>query len=174
MKLLNHRIIVIPLILIFISSYQIVGGQSSSEIIPFERINQITPGVSTYSDVEKLLGTPEKIRTQKKEKVAGVKVGGNKVIEYPSLGIGIIFSGSKTAPDSVVDGIWVETPFSGRSPNDLYIGMPKREATLILARNYHLELNLCDSMFLAKEKGMDDKFQVWFEDDRLIRMKIFR
>jgi hypothetical protein len=134
----------------------------------------VEPGHTRYAEAIRLLGRPEKAETTKEEEVAGVKVGGNRVVSYPSRGIFFIVSGVEAGlAGSVIDGIYVEPPFKGKTPNGLYLGMPKKEALEICDRDYYRTTDLGSSCFFATERDGDSRFQLWFTDGRVSRMKIF-
>ena len=78
-----------------------------------------------------------------------------------------------TASDSVVEGVYVEAPFKGKSENGLHIGMSRKDALSVCDRDYCRTMDTGRSYFFALKKGGYDPFQIWFENDQLIRMKLF-
>ena len=144
------------------------------EIVAFKHVMSIEPGHTKYAEAIKWLGQPEKAETTKEEEVAGVKVGGVRILSYPSRGIFLIISEEGSGPaDPVIEGIYVESPFKGKTPNGLHLGMPKKEALEICDRDYFRTTDLGSSCFFATERNGDSRFQLWFTDDRVSRMKIF-
>ena len=152
--------------LVFQASY--AGNEVKEEIIPFHSVNGVIPGFSNYSDIENQYGPPEEIEVQKKREVLGITVGGNKVIHYRSKGISFL-----VRKDLIIEGIYVEKPYKGRSPSGLFIGMSKNDAIGIIMENYHIVLGTGESLLIAKSDKHTDNFQVWFKNDVLTRMKLF-
>lgn len=144
------------------------------QIVAFKHVMSVEPGHTRYAEAIKLLGRPEKAETTKEGEAAGVKVGGVRVLSYPSRGIFFIISEEGSGPaDPVVEGIYVEPPFKGKTPNGLYLGMPKKEALEICDRDYYRTTDLGSSCFFATERDGDSRFQLWFTDGGVSRMKIF-
>lgn len=154
------------------------------EIVPFKHIVSIEPGRTTYSAVVKQLGEPERVTTKTvaiDERAASVidvrtlrdleRLPSMTILSYPSRGIKVLVP--STSSDSVVDSIWVEAPFKGKSENGLHIGMSQKDALSVCERDYYRTLEAGSSCFFALKKGGYDPFQIWFENDRLIRMKLF-
>jgi hypothetical protein len=135
-----------------------------NQIIPFEHINGIKPRYTKYSDVLKLFGRPSNsIYTQ----------DNIKLINYIEMGLTIIIDEKNDATDPIVDSLFVEYPFDGKSINGLFIGMPQEEALKICSRYYFKKGDYGDSQTFSKLKDSYDSFQLWFNDDILIRMKLF-
>jgi hypothetical protein len=144
------------------------SNQYQNKIIPFHSVNGIIPGFAKYSDIEKQYGIPEEIEVTKKEKVAGITVGGNKIIHYRSKGLSFLIS-----KNSVVEAIYVERPYAGKSPCGLFLGMTKKAAIKIINKNYYIAIDLNKSLLIAKSSKHANNFQVWFTDGILTRMKLF-
>lgn len=132
-------------------------------IIPFDRVDRIAPGRTRASEVVAAYGKARKVKRE----------GTTEIHSYPSRGMTLIYDRTRPAADPIVDGIYVESPWAGRSPNGLRLGMPRDEALAICRRDYVQKLDLGTSFYFASTAGGDSKFQLWFEGDRLIRMKIF-
>lgn len=144
------------------------------QIVAFKHILSVEPGHTTYAEAIRLLGRPEKAEMSKEEEVAGGKVGGTKIVSYPSRGIFFIIAREDSdSADPVISGIYVESPFRGMTPNGLRLGMPKKKALEICDRDYFRTTDLGSSCFFATERGGDSRFQLWFTRGRLSRMKIF-
>jgi hypothetical protein len=147
---------------------------TAHEIVAFKHVMSIEPGHTKYAEAIKLLGQPEKAETTKEREVAGVKIGGTQILSYPSRGIFFIISEEGQGPAGpVIDGIYVESPFRGKTPNGLHLGMPKKEALEICDRDYFRTTDLGDSCYFATTRDGDSRFQLWFTDGRVSRMKIF-
>lgn len=155
------------------------------EIVPFKHIVSIEPGRTKYSAVLKQLGKPEQVEVstfQADQKLLD-RVDDHRtrqmlergvswtILSYPTRGIRVIVPSSSS--DSVVDSIYVEAPFKGRSENGLHLGMSKKDALSVCDRDYFRTMDLGSSYFFALKKGGNDPFQIWFENDQLIRMKLF-
>lgn len=144
------------------------------EFVPFKHIAGIEPGWTTQSQVVEMLGQPEETEVTKVEDVAGIKVGGNKILKYPSRGLFLIIGKDDLEQrDPVVNGIFAEAPFRGSSPSGLTLGMPRADVLRICNRDYFLTTNLGDSVFFATERNGDSRLQLWFTDDKLSRAKIY-
>jgi len=88
--------------------------------------------------------------------------------------VSVLIAKEKAAQaDPVIDTIMVEAPYKGQSPNGLSIGMPWKRALEILKRDYHVEMTLDGSMNFAEKSGGRGDLQVWFENDKLTRVKLF-
>lgn len=149
-------------------------SQVPFEIVAFKHIVSIEPGHTKYSEAIKLLGQPEKSETSEEREVAGIKVGGTKTVSYPGRGIFFIISKEQVrSADPVIDGIFVESPFKGKTPNGLHLGMQKKDALDICDRDYFRTTDLGGSCYFATERDGDSRFQLWFTDGRVSRMKIF-
>ncbi|MBI2286794.1 MAG: hypothetical protein HYU79_05040 [Nitrosomonadales bacterium] len=139
-------------------------------IKPFHSINGIMPGLTKYSEAEAKLGTPDEIEVPKKLEVAGIEVGGNRIVHYRAKGISLLLTDNA---DAIVEGIYVEAPYRGRSENGLYLGMKKIDALAIVQRDYHITMDLGESILVAKDPDHTDSFQLWFTADVLSRVKLF-
>ena len=139
-------------------------------VIPFHSIEGIIPGLTRYSAIKRIYGEPKDIEVSKVEVVAGVKVGGTRVIHYRRMGISFVL---ESGVDPTVDAIYVEAPYKGRTPNGLFLGMEKGDALKIIERDYFISQDLGESLLVARSEKHSDSFQVWFADGRLIRMKVF-
>jgi len=138
---------------------------ADDKIIPFHSVNGLIPGLSTQKEAVKQLGPAEQLESS----------GETKIVSYASRGITLIFSVAQSnTPDPQIDSIYVEVPYPGRTPNGLYLGMPKRSALEILRKDYTVSDDLGDSLLFSVGDGSARLFQVWFEDDVLIRMKLFK
>ncbi len=148
--------------------------EGEGEIQPFRHIYNIVPGESRQSAALKMLGDPRRVEITEIWEVAGVKGGGNKKLHYTDRGIFLLISSKNIdEPDPVIDAVWVEAPFKGRSANGLYLGMPRDEALRICRRDYHETDDLKESFLFARRPGEDSDFQIWFKNGKLMRMKIF-
>ena len=145
-----------------------INKQLQNSIIPFHSVNKIIPGLSNYLDVEKLYGPPEEIDISKKETVSGITTGGNRAIHYYKRGLSFLLT-----KDAIVEGVYVELPYNGKTPNGLYLGMKKTDAVEIIRKNYYISYDLGESLLIAKTKAHTDNFQVWFTAGILTRMKLF-
>ena len=170
----NKLLILILGIVYFTSPSFAEKSKEESSFIPFKHINGIIPGVSKISEAIKVLGEPTGIEFTETWEVSNVKGGGNKKFEFREHGIFIIVSKPNVAEKTqIVDSIFAEAPYHGRSPNGLYIGMPKKEALEICRRDYIEKLDLENSIFFAQEPEGDDDLQLWFEEEKLIRVKLY-
>ena len=145
------------------------------QIKPFHSINGLILGECTLGDLTFLLGSPEEEEITPTKEMAGDKYGGNKVVKYISRGIfAIIEENEVLKSDSKIDGIYVERPFSGVSPEGLYLGMPQKDAMQILKKNFILNYEDDPTYIFWKNERDAQDFQIWFEDEKLIRMKVER
>lgn len=150
------------------------AAPAAYQMVAFKHVMSVEPGHTTYREAIKLLGRPEKAAVSKGEGAAGVKAGGAEIVSYPSRGIFFLISGEAAgSADPLVEGIYVESPFRGRTPNGLRLGMTKKEALEICDRDYFRTTDLDSTCFFATERDGDSRFQLWFTDGRLSRMKIF-
>jgi hypothetical protein len=152
------------------------GAQENRDIfVPFEHISGINPGEAHLSDVIKLFGEPQQVKITEKSEVADIKLGGVKLIKYNNLGLTFLIAPERIDDaDPIIDSVYAEVPYPGRSPNGIYLGMPREDALEICRRDYHQTEDLGSSIYFAKKAGGESDFQVWFVDDTLIRIKIFR
>ena len=145
------------------------------QIKPFYSINGLVLGICSLEDLTFLLGPPEEEEITPVTDLGGDKNGENKVVKYFSRGIfAVIDEENSLKSNPKIDGIYVELPFSGVSPEGLYLGMSKKDAIRILKKNYCLNYEDDPTyIFWKNEKDAQD-FQVWFEEEKLIRMKVER
>jgi len=150
------------------------GPGATQAFEPFKHIGGVVPGVTRRSAVLTAFGKPEKTEVTEKRKLAGKEFGGDTWLEYGSQGVSVLITKENSGQaDPVIDSIMVEAPYGGRSPNGLSIGMPWKKALEILKRDYHLDSDLDGSMNFAEKPGGKPDLQVWFENDKLTRVKLF-
>jgi hypothetical protein len=147
------------------------GGGSA--FVPFESVDGIVPGTTKYSEVERRFGRPDEVEVTERKVVAGMHLGGNSIAKYTTRGMCFIFV-EPVDTDPVVDGIYVEAPYAGRTANGLFIGQPEADARAVIERDWFITNDLGASVLIAKARGGDSDLQVWFQDGRVSRMKIFR
>ena len=156
---------------------QTKGGLEKEDTInPFEHVNGLTPGVSKLQDAVLILGIPEATEITPKEIFEELELGGDKLVKYLTRGIYLIISSSHVDEKNlIVDSIYVQSPYKGKTPGGLYIGMPKEKALQILSTRYHFVADYGGSMDFHRTSDEKDNqdFQVWFEGKKLIRMKVF-
>jgi hypothetical protein len=150
-------------------SARAADDHSTDQIIPFHSVNGFIPGLARYSTVESAYGAPDEIEVPKRRVVAGIAVGGNRIVHYTKRGMHFLLSEDA---DPVIEGIYVELPYAGRAPNGLFLGMAEGEARAIIRRDYHVARDLGDSLMLASDPESEDRFQVWFEGGRLVTMRL--
>ena len=139
-------------------------------IKPFHSINGIMPGLTKYSDAQSQLGPPDEIEVPKEREVAGIMVGGNRIVHYRAKGLSLLLTDNG---DAIVEGIYVEAPYRGRSENGLHLGMKKIDALAIVQRDYYITMDLGESILVAKDPAQTDSLQLWFTADVLSRVKLF-
>ncbi|WP_298248276.1 toll/interleukin-1 receptor domain-containing protein [uncultured Christiangramia sp.] len=137
-----------------------------SQIIPFEHVDGIKPGLTKYSDIIKLFGRPDDSIISEK---------GSKLIKYLDKGISLIVDKGWENIDPIIDSVIVYPPYSGKSPNGLYIGINKEKALEIVDNDY-VKTYPSDKIFLYGITEIDRKsdFQIWFDAGKLSKMKIFK
>ena len=138
--------------------------RSKNEVVPFGHVNGLVPGRSTYKEVVDKMGPPTPAEDS--------EPGDTTVMRYPARGISILLPLGTPGPATRVQAISIEAPFDGRSPEGLYIGLAKETALRIIRANWHINLDLEDSVLVAKTADDDFAFQVWFEGGKLIRMQL--
>jgi hypothetical protein len=167
-------LVTLPLALSFFGTItthaQTSSKQPNNTIVPFHSVNGFMPGLTRYSDVARLYGPPEEIEVPKEKVVAGITTGGNRIIHYRTRGISFLLTSES---DAIVEAIYVEPPYDGRTSNGLFLGMKKSDAIRIIERDYHISLDLGESLLIAKSPNHTNNFQVWFGGGMLTRMKLF-
>lgn len=106
----------------------------------------------------------------KEREVEGIKVGGNRILHYRAKGISLLLTDDA---DAVVESLYVEAPFRGRSENGLYLEMKKTDALAIVQRDYHITMDTGESILVAKDPDHTDSLQLWLSGDVLSRIKLF-
>jgi hypothetical protein len=146
------------------------------DIVPFRSVGPLVLGEARYRDLLIAFGVPEVDETAPLDDGLGTETGGNRVLCYATRGIGVVFAGPVVTPDDIIDGIYVEAPNLGLGPDGLHLGMRKEAAMKTLTSRYAISLKICEGevIFFAEVPGGSSKFEVWFEGERLIRMKNFR
>ncbi|MEW5725851.1 MAG: hypothetical protein AB1896_22260, partial [Thermodesulfobacteriota bacterium] len=137
-----------------------------SAIVPFQHVDGLVPGRTTYQDVVEMMGPPE----ERQDVETGF------ILRYPSRGFFFIVDlRSQPGTDNpVIDSVYVEAPYRGRSPEGLYIGQPEQEALAVLDRHFHLDMRVSEGCYYYSEKpGLRSDFTVWFENGILVRMKLW-
>jgi hypothetical protein len=135
--------------------------ESRNIFVPFDNVNGLRPGHSTESDIKPILGPPQSI-----EKLSGRDF---RVFKYPREGISVGVNET-----DIIDFIYVETPYDGKTPEGLYIGMPEQQAKAILKLSFVQGMSESFYSKIGRVEETRNGFQVWFEGNKLIRMKAFR
>lgn len=164
------KYLTILLATIFLTS---CNNKSENTIELFNNINGIIPGLTKMEEIRENFGNPDIIETRKREKVGDIETGGNKIVKYTNIGMTLVFD-SNEIDNEAVGSIFVESPFNGKSKEGVYLGMTKNECLEILNRNYVQGDNYGDFYFYARNKNAEDNLQIWFENDLLIRIKMFK
>ena len=156
--------------IIFLTS---CNNSSNNTIELFSNINGIIPGLTKMQEVQGKFGAPDIIETTKREVTLGIELGGNKIIKYDAIGLTLIFD-SDDLDNATVDGVYVESPFNGKSKEGIYLGMPEEECLKIMNQNYVQVDDYGGSYTYARNKSVEDNLQIWFKDGVLITIKLFR
>lgn len=177
---------------------QTSGQQGEHVIVPFAHVDNIMPGVTTRSQIENRLGSPDRVETRQEPTLAEVlppdtRIGQrlhDKVVEIwndsPPTPYQILYFGSQglqffcrvpseRVSDPVIETICVEAPYSGKSPNGLFLGMERETAIQIIKRDYYIDPELSiegNVLSIAREKDAETSFQVWFSACKLTRMRL--
>ena len=71
--------------------------------------------------------------------------------------------------------IIIESPFKGVSLEGIYIGMHQNDALTTMQKKYLFRANFGDSKIFSKsEIEKHNTIQFWFEENKLVKMKIFK
>lgn len=130
------------LIIISILSLNIYPQSRNSKV----ELLSIIEDNTTYETLTKYLGKPDNIINKKKEKVAGLILGGYTLYEYNKKGIRIIAPDKK--PGSIITEVHLIKPFSDTLSNGLFIGMKEEDA-----------INKCNSLFSLTDKYLNTPSQ---------------
>lgn len=149
-----------------------VSARQSTQdaIVPFHSINGLIPGISKYSEVTGRYGSAE-------EETGS---SGNRIVHYRNEGISLLLT---TEAEPIVEAIYVEPPYKGRTQNGLFLGMKEVDAVPIIRRDYYIS----DALdFIGPTTGertisigdspniKDFRFQFWFRNGYLTRMRLDR
>jgi hypothetical protein len=153
------------------------GGRPKKSVLfhGFSHVDEFYPQKTRVSEVIDALGEPEDSEITKVKYVSGIRVGGNKILWYPTKGLMFIIVESDLVRDNpLIDSIHITALYRGKSPNGLYIGMPKSTALKICNREYQLSLKLATSYLFALKGNSKSIFQLWFDGDVVTEMSIAR
>ena len=169
----------------------------TATIVPFRHVNHVIPGKTTKTEVLERFGSPEDLETKMDETLDDILSEGSRIrdllydkvvarhpelkqpaepksyelLHYKSAGLHFLVG----QPSAKVATAYVEPPFSGKSPNGLFLGMPTAEAVTIINRDYHVDADVSIHnvmLSIAETPSGENRFSVWFEDGMLSRMRI--
>ncbi len=135
----------------------------------------IEPGAWREAQVLERLGDPESRLVTPPSVTAGIETGGVTVLEYPSRGLFVLLDKHDPSTNPRVDAVYVTEPYALVDGTGLRLGMPEAYARAILEEHFHLANDWGDSLdYWFDDAPGDARLQVWFEDDELRRVKLFR
>ena len=147
----------------------------TQEFVPFSHVDEFYPQITRVSEVIKALGNPEDTEITKIRYVSGIRLGGDKILWYLSKGLKFIIEESELVKeDPVIDTIHITSLYRGKSPNGLYIGMPKSMALKICNQDYQSSTKLENSRIFTLKGNNKSVFDLWFNRDVVIEMSIAR
>ncbi len=135
----------------------------------------IEPGAWCEGDVVAHMGAPESRLITPPSSTAGIETGGVTVLEYPTKGLFVLLDKHDPSEDPRVDAVYVMDPYEVADGTGLRLGMPEAHARAILEEHFHLANDWGDSLdYWFEGEDEDARLQVWFEEERLQRVKLFR
>lgn len=115
------------------------GGQGP--VLPFIGADGLGQQRVTRSDVVARLGPAE--AGDGVERSGPTQRGGPRDLRYPSRGLHFeVNADDRTDKDPLVGWLQVELPFDGRTPQGLYLGMPKAQAMAIVEQHYRVRYRI--------------------------------
>jgi hypothetical protein len=133
-----------------------------SQIVPFEHVDELRPGYSCYQDVIDLLGTPDNVEMGE----------GVYSMYYSKHGLTIHFVKGTITPLKMIESIVARTPFSAKTADGLFIGLPQQDALRILKSHYYVDDSSKEQVIVEKEKGDRQWFIVRFKNGKLSEMQV--
>jgi hypothetical protein len=135
-----------------------------NEIIPYDLINKLLPGVANRQHVVDRLGKPEVVSFGNDYKV---------VYKYPTEGIEVIIKLGRKTTLSIVKALVIVYPFKESDKKTLDVGMPFSQAKSICDTQYELEIDTDNSRIYSLG---DPKLnlQIWKKEDVLEKIEFFQ
>jgi hypothetical protein len=138
-----------------------------NSIVPCEHVNHLAPGVSTYQDLIYLLGQPDETDEFSDSVKLYYRARGITVHVLHPLDEGLQLS-------SKIDSILVGKKFEGRTPEGLYIGLPKEAAMRIAEDSLFIENDHGDTAYIARHENEESCFEIQFASGKITSMTVFR
>ena len=134
-----------------------------NEIIPYDLILKLFPGVAHRLDVIEHLGIPKVVSFGQDYKV---------IYEYPTEGIEVSIRIGENATLSIVKAVVLKQPFKDTNRKSLEIGMAFPKAVAICNAAYEFELDTGNSrMYSLGDPKLN--LQIWNENGRLGKIEFF-
>jgi len=134
-----------------------------NEIIPYNLIRKLLPGVANRKDVLDRLGKPQVVSFGNNYKV---------IYQYPTEGIEVVLKIGEHATLSIIKVIVLVYPFQQSCTKCLDIGMSFTNAKSICDAHYELELDTDNSrMYSLGDPKLN--LQIWKKRDVLEKIEFF-
>lgn len=135
-----------------------------SEIIPYNLIRKLAPGVANRQTVMNHLGKPKVVSYGNDFKV---------IYKYPSEGVEVVIRIGEKATCSIVKTIVISSPLKNSTSESLDVGMSFNKAKSICNAHYELELDTDNSRIYSLG---DPKLnlQIWKKQGKLERIEFFQ
>jgi hypothetical protein len=135
-----------------------------NEIIPYNLIYKLFPGVANRQDVVDNLGKPQVVSFGEDYKV---------IYKYPTEGIEVIIRLGRKTTLSIVKALLIVYPFKESDKKILDVGMSFSRAKSICDAHYELEIDTGNSRIYSLG---DPKLnlQIWKRGDFLEKIEFFR
>jgi hypothetical protein len=135
-----------------------------NEIIPYDLINKLLPGVANRQHVIDRLGKPEVVSLGQDYRV---------IYKYPTEGIEVVIRLGRKTTLSIVKALLIVYPFKESCKKILNVGMPFSQAKMICDTHYELEIDTGNSRIYSLG---DPKLnlQIWKKKGLLEKIEFFQ
>lgn len=135
-----------------------------SEIIPYNLIQKLAPGVANRQNIMNHLGKPQVVSFGNDFKV---------IYKYPNEGVEVTIRIGEKASCSIVQTIVISSPLKNPTAESLDVGMSLNQAKSICNAHYELEIDTDDSRIYSLG---DPKLnlQIWQKQGLLEKIEFFQ
>lgn len=135
-----------------------------SEIIPYNLLRKVAPGVANRQTVVDYLGKPKVVSFGKDFKV---------IYKYPNESVEVVIRIGEKAACSIVQTIVISSPSENPTPERLEVGMPFNKAKSICNSHYDLEIDTGDSLIYSLGNPKLN-LQIWQKQGLLEKIEFFQ
>jgi len=149
---------------------------AKGEIKPLESIMGITPGVTTFEEAKKILGSGGVVHTMKKQEMGNYAFGGNTILIYEKRGIAIQQS---YEDKTVIDNIVLTADFNEDPDESIRAGISAEDFTKAIKTRYEYGGDISGDIVLTKKNATEDyepivEFKAVVRDGKVLFLEMNR